>query len=642
MKPGHKAFAVALLLAGLLLVNFLAARLPLRLDATAGKIYTLTAGTKAILAGLGEPVTLDFYFTRDAEGMPVQFVNYGDQIREMLRQYARAAGGKITLNVINPRPDTPEEEAASRAGLTPVNNPESGAPPVYFGLVATQADQRQAIASFNLQREQLLEYDLSLLVHSVQHHQDAKKKLGLITSLPLQGASPQDMQLMMMLQQRAQPGQYVTTEWGRTYAIQAVAPDAEELPAGLDALAVIHPQNLSRKLQFAIDQFLLSGKPVLLALDPSSQHFKRQGGQQQQLMMMMGGGPANVSSDLPILLRAYGVGYRSDAVVGDLNRATKVGGANGSVITLPAWLSLDADDVNRESAAIAHLKSFLFVEAGGLDLNPLPGVSATPLLQTTDQAGEMPAALLQMSSGEDAASKLTAPGKRTLAALLRGKFTTAFPDGAPKADPPADPAVAGVADPGKPDAPPSAPALKESSATSTLLVVADTDWLFDQYIFDSRYLPAGLLSPINDNLDLAANLVDFLAGSPELLSIRGKGPTQRPFKVVQEMEASARKQFDAQLAGLEARLSEVQQKISGMTAKRAEGGRLVLSPEMEAEIEKFRQDEAAIRRQQREIKRTLREDIDALGRRLLWANLLATPLLVGAFGFWFRQRRRQA
>ena len=152
----------------------------------------------------------------------------------------------------------------------------------------------------------------------------------------------------------------------------------------------------------------------------------------------------------------------------------------------------------------------------------------------------------------------------------------------------------------------------------------------------------GVLSPMNDNLDLASNLVDFLAGTPDLLSIRGKGPSYRPFKVVQQMEADARKKFEARLAELDSRLEEVRQKISGMTAKRAEGGRLVLSPEMQAEIEKFRQDEAALRRQQREIKRTLREDIDALGRRLLWANLLATPLLVGAFGLWFQQRRRQA
>ena len=54
--------------------------------------------------------------------------------------------------------------------------------------------------------------------------------------------------------------------------------------------------HVSPKLQFAIDQFILGGKPVFLAVDPSSQYFKRQSNPQQ---MMMGGGAQNVSSDLP-------------------------------------------------------------------------------------------------------------------------------------------------------------------------------------------------------------------------------------------------------------------------------------------------------------------------------------------------------
>ena len=36
----------------------------------------------------------------------------------------------------------------------------------------------------------------------------------------------------------------------------------------------------------------------------------------------------------------------------------------------------------------------------------------------------------------------------------------------------------------------------------------------------------------------------------------------------------------------------------------------------------------------------LREDIDRLENRLLLVNLLATPLLVGAFGFWFFRSRQ--
>ena len=122
-------------------------------------------------------------------------------------------------------------------------------------------------------------------------------------------------------------------DYGKIIALDT-SPKLKETLAGdvivinssnLDALAVIHPQNVSPKLQFAIDQFLLAGKPVFLAVDPASQHFKRQSNPQQQ---MMGGGAQNVSSDLPALLSAYGIAYDPQKVVGyaDAREVTPEGG----------------------------------------------------------------------------------------------------------------------------------------------------------------------------------------------------------------------------------------------------------------------------------------------------------------------------
>jgi len=48
-----------------------------------------------------------------------------------------------------------------------------------------------------------------------------------------------------------------------------------------------------------------------------------------------------------------------------------------------------------------------------------------------------------------------------------------------------------------------------------------------------------------------------------------------------------------------------------------------------------------MRGERREIRRALREDIDRLENVLLVTNLLASPLLVGAFGLWFYRRRRK-
>lgn len=639
MKFGSKALAVVLLFVGLVLVNYLASSIPARLDATADSIYSLSDGTKAVLAKVEEPIALDLYFSKDASGLPIAYKNYAARVQEMLRQYVRASRGKLSLNIINPRPDTPEEEKATAAGLTPQVS-QQGGEQFFFGLVVTQADQQKTIPAFTPQRESFLEYDLSKLVYSVQ--QFDKPKLGLLTSLPLQGSSPQEMQMMMMMRRQPQPGQFVASEWSEAFAIVPIEPTANELPANLDVLVVAHPQNLSSKLQFAIDQFLLGGKPVFLAVDPSSQYFKRQGGQQA----MMGGPQPNVSSDLPTLLNAYGIAYDPQKVVGDLENATQVQTGGGGIARYPIWLSLRKPNFNAKSLPTAQLGSTMFVEAGSITQKPGTSLTFTPLIETSAQSGDIASMMLQFAQPDDVAKQITASGKKTIAALVTGKFKTAFPDGAPKEEEkkedPANPADAAKQEPEKKPEAATAPALKESTSSSTLFIIADTDWLFDDYsVRKFNFFGQTAAEPFNDNLALASNTVEFLGGSQDLISIRGKGTSLRPFDVVRAMEVEAQKKYQAQLTQLDARLQEVQTQLSQLQGKKTEGNRLVASPDMAKAIENYQKQQAEMRGQRREIRRALREDIDSLETKLLVTNLLATPLLVAAFGFIFYSARRK-
>ena len=610
MKSGSKALAIVLLLAGLVLVNYLASQLPFRGDATAGRIYTLSDGTRSILGKIEEPVVLDFYFSKDAAGLPVSFKNYAARVQEMLRQYVRASHGRLSLNVITPRADTPEEERAAAAGLQSQSAPGSG-DSVYFGLVAHQADQQKVIPAFTPQRETFLEYDLSQIIHSVQ--QLTRPKLGLLTPLPLLAVPSNPLS---PTPRPPEPGQFITSDWARSFEIIRIDPSAEQLPAGLDSLAIIHPQGVSLKLQYAIDQFILGGKPVFLAVDPSSQYFKRQSGGQ------FGGPSPLLSSDLPDLLKGYGITYNSQNVTGDLDLATPVQvTANGQAVRMPVWLSLDAAALNPHALPTAQLQSLLLIEPGSFRIAETPGVTVTKLAETSDRAGDVMAYTLTTIPPDQVERQIIPSGKRTLAALLQGKFKTAYPDGPPLV----------ASDPHQ---------LMESKANSTLIVIADTDWLFDDYSFDPRALRAGSYVPANDNLALAGNSLDFLAGSQDLISIRGKNSSLRPFTVVRAMEIEAQKKFQEQLATLETRISETQSKLSQLQSKATENGRLVATPEMQKTIDDFQKQEVGMRRERREIRRALREDIDALGNRLLVVNLLATPLLVGAFGLWFYRSRR--
>jgi len=619
MKFGRKTLAIALLFVGLVLVNYLAGKLPVRFDATHERIYTLSGGTRAMLGRIGDPITLDFYYSKDAAALPVAYRNYADRVREMLRQYVRAAHGRIVLNVVNPEPDSAAEEKATAAGLE-AQRLETGGDPFYFGLAATQAEQQKVVPSLTPDREQFLEFDVSELIYGIQ--QVDKKKLGLLTSLPLQGSPANPMS-----GQPAQEGQYVINEWQDTFDLVTIDPAATELPAKLDALAVIHPENLSLRLQFAIDQFLLSGRPVFLAVDPSSQFFKQQGGQ----MAMMGGPAPNVSSDLPALLGGWGISYDPRKIVGDNEDAAQVQLPDQSVVRYPTWVRLSADNFNPKALPTAQLSSMLFIDAGSLALNPGTDLTFTPLVETSAKSGELDAAAIQAAQPDDLARLIKPSGKKTIAALISGKFRSAFPAGAPKDD----------KSPGAGKTP-DGPALKSSKTTSTLLIVADTDWLFDEYsIRKFSILGTTAAEPMNDNLSFAANSLDFLSGSPDLISIRGKGNSLRPFTVVQKMEARANEKYQEKLSTLEARLTAVQAKLEELQGKKNEGNRLVASPEVTKAIEDFQKQDAALRGERREIRRVLREDIDSLENRLLAFNLIASPLLVCLFGLWFYRARRQ-
>ena len=628
MKPSAKLLSIVLLFAGLVLVNYLASQLPFRGDNTAEKIYTLSDGTRSLLSKIEDPISIDFYFTNNAKGLPISYKNYAARVEEMLRQYTRAARGRISLNIIHPEVDTPEEEQATRAGLQPQIIPGSGER-LYFGLSATQADLQETIVAFNPQREQFLEYDLSQLIHSVQIFE--KRRLGLLSSLPLKAAPPNPM--MMQMGQRPQPDQFIISEWSKTFEIVEVDATADELPANLDALAVIHPQGLSQKLEYAIDQYLLRGRPVFLALDPSSEHFKRQQPPQQQ--MMMGGPQPNVASDLPRLLGAYGIEFDTANVTGDLRYAAQVQVATGTLVRYPIWLNLPAESLNRETMATAELDNLLWVESGHIALNASSVLDFTPLVSTSEEAGDIATMMLQFAQPESIAGQIEPDGSRTLAALVTGTFSSAFPNGPPADEPATDGDNASPA--------PAAPVSGGlASGEGTLMIVADTDWLMDGYsVRRMNFLGVQTAEPLNDNLAFATNALEFLAGSQDLISIRGKGSSLRPFTVVRDMEAEAQQRYQEQLEALDGRLREVQQQISELQSQTGERGLLVASPEVAETIAEYQAQEVEMRRERRDIRRALREDIDALETRLLLLNLFAAPIIVGVFGIWFHRQRRQ-
>ena len=225
--------------------------------------------------------------------------------------------------------------------------------------------------------------------------------------------------------------------------------------------------------------------------------------------------------------------------------------------------------------------------------------------------------------------------EHTLAARLSGTFRTAFPDG-----PPAD--TAGNEGSDEEDQAPEAvpPGLKEG--TGTIVVVADVDMLGDRFCVQAmNFFGHVAHQPINDNLAFVANAIEQLSGSADLIGIRSRGRMNRPFDRVQALEAEARAQWQEQEAQLEQNLREAQQQINELQGQKAQGQEFILSPQQEAAISNFRDEEARISRELKEVRKSLRRNIEVLGMRVKAINIALMPLLVALAGIIYGLRRRR-
>lgn len=619
MKTSTKIHAAILILVNFLLLHYVLSSIPLRIDMTAGNSFTLSDSAKSLLSKVEEPVRFDFYRTRSVEGLSPQIKmhiqNFGDRVEQMLLQFERAANGKVILDRIDPEPDTPAEENAIAAGVHGQSLPNGDT--IFLGLVISQGDSEHVIPFFDWNKEGSIEYDIAKAVHEAQ--QLSKPKLGLISTLPLK-APP----MPMMPGQPPQEDQYIISELESSFNVEVIEPTASELPQDLDMLMVIHPIGLPETLLFGIDQFTLSGKPMFLAVDPSSLFFRSQ---QQQNQMMMGRPNPNTSSDFQPFFSTWGISYSASEALADPDIAY-----TQQNTMQPAWLIFREDNVAEDFLPAAELNAVLLLEAGSLGLDESSKLTLEPILQTTESAGSVAGMMLQFAQQGALLNQLEASNeKQTVAGLLSGEFTTAFPNGKPS-DPSASPEsgeTTGGSD-------------QLYTGEGNVFIITDTDWLLDQFsIQRQNFLGMMTIQPINDNLTMGTNVIEFLGGSQDLIGIRSKGEEARSFDRVQAMEVEAQKQYQIKLQEVEEKISEMNQEIQQLVTQQQGTGLIVAGPELSNALQELRENEANMRAERRVIRRELRKDIDALKWKLVSLNIGYSPIGLVIFGFIFYRMRKQ-
>ncbi len=614
--------ALAVLFLGIVMLSNLGLR-GMRLDLTQNRLYTLSPGTKQVLAELKEPINLYFYFSRDtaAKQSPL-LMPYATRVREFLEEMAARSGGKIRLSVIDPQPFSEDEDRATEAGLQSLQvGGRSDA--LYFGLAGTNStDGRSSIPSFQPDREEFLEYDVAKLVQELA----APKKpvIGLLSSLPMQG------QINPMTGQMGDTWP-VLAQIEQLFTLRTVSTDADHIDKDVDVLMVVHPKQLPQKTLYAIDQFVMRGGRMLLFVDPDS-GADTSG---QDPSNPFAGATANHSSNLEPLLSAWGIDYDPTKVVGDLDLGLEVRSSpQGPPTRHIGILGLRRADMDPKDVVTASLELINVATAGFLSAHPGAKATFEPLLLSSTSAAPIPAQRFNaMTDPASLRDGFKPTGTRyALAARLTGPVVSAFPQGAPADQ--------------KPAAGPPIAHLSKSAAPANIVVIADTDMLMDyMWVQTHEVLGQRIAQAFANNGDFVANLLDNLSGSGALISIRGRASFTRPFERVEALKRRADDRLRSKALELQSELQQTEAKLTDLQNKRNDQNSLMLTPEQEQELKRFTTERAQVRKQLRETERGLDIDIDRLNTWLKVINIGVAPLAVAVAGviiLALRRRRRSA
>ena len=601
-----------------------------RVDLTENGLYTVSDGTKEILRSIPEPVTLRFYFS---EAVSVKYAgvrSYGGRVRDMLQRFESLSGGKLKLEVIDPEPLTEQEDLAVSQGIT--GAPTPAGEKIYFGLVGTNmVNGREVIPFFLEDREPYLEYDLSSLVYKLIR--EKKPKIGIVSNIPFDTGAG-GMAAAMQGQSRSF---MIYEQMRETFDVQFLEQDFDRVPEDVDVVLIAHPKPLSPTTQYALDQFIMRGGRAMVSIDPLSEISQMPGPTGEPLEGFTDSSARSIDS----LLKAWGVSVSPDNVIGVRNRSLRVQFA-GDVADYVAWLALTSKEMNRTDLVTSELTDLNLGTVGAIRHAKDATTKFEPLVQTTDDTMEIAVSKVKESPNPNILLRDFAKSGEvfTIAARITGPVKSAFPAGPPPRS---------ATD--KPEAGPL-PAHIAETKQANIVMVADSDIFNDSFWVQSQELQGQRVAvPVADNSVFVLNTLENLTGSAPLISLRSRGTSNRPFEVVDEMRRRANQQFLRQEQALQERLTATQNKLAELEGKRRAQARPgqaapqeMLTPEQEAEIEKFRNELVETRKALRDVQYKLRRDIDRFGTWLAAINILFVPLMIAgtALVLWFFGRNRKS
>ena len=482
---------IVLLLAVLVMGNFLSTRHFVRADLTEKGNYTLSAATRKMLDGVDDAITIKAYFSQK---FPPALLPMRRDVEDLLAEIKASGHGLVTVEFLDPAGDDDLVADLEKLGVRSdpveiVEKDQVQAVNVYKSIVLYHADKKEVVPS--LTSVQDLEYHLAVAIKKL-----SLAELPTVAFLGFKDG-PSTFDELAMLKDELKKLYDVDT---------AVVTGGRPIDDGVKTLVVIRPRGLSPREAYEVDQFLMRGGKAIFLVDGMTVDVRQNPPR-----------PEPVTSGLEEVLAAVGVSVEKKLVFDPSCEMVRVQVRPGVQVPAryPPLVSAVFQFFNHESPLVSRISKIAFPWVSPLVLTEgRSGKEVIELIHSTDRAW-MPAEPIEL-----APDKIPPPrspeqvGSRLLAVALSGESRSAW------ADRPAPP----------PESPPDAKKPEpeqRSSGTTRVVVVGDSDFI------GRDFLNAG-------GLRFFLNAVDWLTLDDSLIAIRTKSEKARPLP---QMDDGQRRRF---------------------------------------------------------------------------------------------------
>jgi gliding-associated putative ABC transporter substrate-binding component GldG len=474
----------ALILGILILLNLVSVKLFTRFDMTGNKMYTLSPASKNLVKSLDDKFVVKAYFTAD---LPAPYNNNRRFLQDQLDEYRAYAGGNFQYEFIDPGKKPELEQEAQRYGIPPVQvqvvkEDKMQIEKAYMGLVFLYLDKQEQLPV--LQNLDNLEYEISSTMKKMTSK--SLKKIGF-----LQGQDEPKLDAFKGLKESLDKQYDVTT---------VDLTGGRAIPPDVSVLVVDAPTKPFKQWEkYLIDQYIMNGGHVAFFINKVDISLQTQQGK-----------PMNL--DLDDLIESYGVRENTDLVRDARCAMVSVRQQAGFFVIqnqVPFYYLPMASDFNKTSPIVKDLGSVVFYFVSSLDTSAAKGkgYKVNVLVQSSKKSGRQENIFI-MNPGAPATEDMFKESGIPLAVTVEGNFSSAFetkqftPDSGINID----------------------LSRKLTKGTnSKIVVVGDGDFLQDQFSGGNK-----------DNINLASNLIDYLADDIGLAAIRSRESSPKPLDEVSE------------------------------------------------------------------------------------------------------------